>query len=129
MAERSSLNRRGFVFAGAVLGAGTLAACTSNEPKNDASSQQQNVSTGGDNDKAGKQITIGFSAPAADHGWIAAIAKNAQAQAKNYSDVTFKPVQPTNDINQRSACSCCCRTTGSSSTRSPVRPPTPGSLW
>ncbi|HEU5160607.1 MAG TPA: ABC transporter substrate-binding protein [Streptosporangiaceae bacterium] len=101
MAERSSLDRRGFVFAGAVLGAGTLAACTSNEPENQPASQQQNVSTGGDNDKAGRQVTIGFSAPAADHGWIAAIAKNAQDQAKRYSDVTFKPVQPTNDINQQ----------------------------
>jgi ribose transport system substrate-binding protein len=102
MAEHSSLDRRGFVFAGAVLGAGTLAACTSNEPQNDdSSSQQQNVSTGGDNDKAGRQVTIGFSAPAADHGWIAAIAKNAQAQARRYSDVTFKPVEPTNDINQQ----------------------------
>jgi ribose transport system substrate-binding protein len=90
------------MFAGAVLGAGTLAACTSNEPKSEASSQQQNVSSsGGDNDKPGTQVTIGFSAPAADHGWIAAIAKNAQAQAKKYSDVTFKPVEPTNDINQQ----------------------------
>jgi ribose transport system substrate-binding protein len=101
MAERSSLGRRGFMFAGATLGAGALAACTSNEPKQNAPSQQQNVSTGGDNDKPGKQVTIGFSAPAADHGWIAAIAKNAEAQAKKYSDVTFKPVQPTNDINQQ----------------------------
>jgi ribose transport system substrate-binding protein len=102
MAERSSLDRRGFVFAGAVFGAGTLAACTGNEPEDDTSSgQQQNVSTGGDNDKAGKRVTIGFSAPAADHGWIAAIAKNAQAQARQYSDVTFKPVEPTNDINQQ----------------------------
>lgn len=99
--ERSSLNRRGFMFAGATLGVGTIAACTSNEPKENVSDQQQNVSTGGDNDKAGKQVTIGFSAPAADHGWIAAIAKNAEAQAKKYSDVTFKAVEPTNDINQQ----------------------------
>src|ERR1043165_775465 len=54
-----------------------------------------------DNDKPGKAVTIGFSAPAADHGWIAAIAKNAKAQAAQYSDVTFTPVEPTNDINQQ----------------------------
>jgi ribose transport system substrate-binding protein len=102
MAESSKLDRRGFMFAGAVLGAGSLAACTSNEPENEAASnQQQNVSTGGNNDQPGRQITIGFSAPAADHGWIAAIAKNAEAQAKQYRDVTFRPVQPTNDINQQ----------------------------
>jgi ribose transport system substrate-binding protein len=59
------------------------------------------VSTGGDNDKPGRRVSIGFSAPAADHGWIAAIAKNAAAQAKRYSDVDFQAVQPTNDINQQ----------------------------
>ena len=101
MAERSSFNRRGFMFAGAVLGAGSLAACTGNEPQEAESNQQQNVSTGGDNDQPGRQVTIGFSAPAADHGWIAAIAKNAEAQAKQHRDVTFRPVQPTNDINQQ----------------------------
>jgi ribose transport system substrate-binding protein len=101
MAERSNLNRRGFMFAGAVLGAGSLAACTSNEPQGEESNQQQNVSTGGNNDQPGRQVTIGFSAPAADHGWIAAIAKNAEAQARQYRDVTFRPVQPTNDINQQ----------------------------
>jgi ribose transport system substrate-binding protein len=101
MAERSNLNRRGFMFAGAALGAGSLAACTSNEPPEAESNQQQNVSTGGNNDQPGRQVTIGFSAPAADHGWIAAIAKNAEAQARQYRDVTFRPVQPTNDINQQ----------------------------
>jgi ribose transport system substrate-binding protein len=48
-------------------------------------------------------VTIGFSAPAADHGWIAAIAANAQAQAGKYADVTFAPVNPTNDITQQIA--------------------------
>ncbi|MBC6458328.1 substrate-binding domain-containing protein [Actinomadura sp. HBU206391] len=96
-----SLNRRGLLIGGAVAGAGALAAaCTGNDPKED-NSAQQTVAAAGDNDKAGKQVTIGFSAPAADHGWIAAIAKNAAAQAKQYSDVTFRAVEPTNDINQQ----------------------------
>jgi ribose transport system substrate-binding protein len=95
-------SRRGFLFAGSIAGAGLLAAaCTSNSEDTGGSSNQQNVSTGGDNDKPGTKVTIGFSAPAADHGWIAAIAKNAEAQAKQYSDVEFKPVEPTNDINQQ----------------------------
>ena len=51
----------------------------------------------------GRPVTIGFSAPAADHGWIAAIAANAQAQAEKYTDVTFAPVNPTNDITQQIA--------------------------
>ena len=32
--------------------------------------------------RPGTAVTIGFSAPAADHGWIAAIAKNAQAAGR-----------------------------------------------
>ncbi|MBA9007442.1 ABC transporter substrate-binding protein [Thermomonospora cellulosilytica] len=94
-------SRRGFLFAGSIAGAGLLAAaCTSNTEEGGGTGGQ-NVSTGGDNDKPGKQVTIGFSAPAADHGWIAAIAKNAEAQAKQYSDVKLQAVQPTNDINQQ----------------------------
>src|SRR4029079_5845965 len=45
------------------------------------------------NSAPGKAVTIGFSAPAADHGWIAAITNNAKAQARAYSDVVFKPVE------------------------------------
>jgi ribose transport system substrate-binding protein len=94
-------SRRGVLFGGAMIGAGTLAAaCTSNDEKDPAPAANVGAA-GGDNDKPGKKVTLGFSAPAADHGWIAAIAKNAQAQAKRYSDVTFKAVEPTNDINQQ----------------------------
>jgi ribose transport system substrate-binding protein len=97
------LARRGFLLGGAALGAGALVtACTSNEPAAapTATAPAAPAATGG-NDVAGTQVTIGFSAPAADHGWIAAIAKNAQTAAGQYSDVTFKPVEPTNDINQQ----------------------------
>ncbi|MFN2538731.1 MAG: substrate-binding domain-containing protein [Mycobacteriales bacterium] len=37
----------------------------------------------------GKHVTIAFSAPAADHGWLAALTKNAKAQASTYKDITF----------------------------------------
>ncbi|MBO3749169.1 ABC transporter substrate-binding protein [Streptosporangiaceae bacterium NEAU-GS5] len=98
--------RRAFFVGGAVLGAGALAtACTSNAPAaapSSAAAAPQPAATGG-NDAAGTAVTIGFSAPAADHGWIAAIARNAESAAKTYSDVTFKPVDPTNDINQQIA--------------------------
>ncbi|MBB6470850.1 ABC transporter substrate-binding protein [Sphaerisporangium rubeum] len=95
--------RRGFLISGAVVGAGALvSACTSNEPAAAPSSAAPQATTAGtDNDQPGEKVVIGFSAPAADHGWIAAIAKNAEAQAKQYSDVEFKPVEPTNDINQQ----------------------------
>ncbi|WP_214409432.1 ABC transporter substrate-binding protein [Sphaerisporangium fuscum] len=98
------VGRRGFLLSGAVVGAGALvSACTSNEPAAAPSSSAapQSAAAGTDNDKPGTKVVIGFSAPAADHGWIAAIAKNAQDVAKQYSDVEFKPVEPTNDINQQ----------------------------
>ncbi|MBA8949000.1 ABC transporter substrate-binding protein [Actinomadura namibiensis] len=94
-------SRRGVLFGGAAVAAGALAtACTGNDPADDAPAAQS-AAGGGDNEKPGRAVTIGFSAPAADHGWIAAITKNAQAQAKRYSDVTFRAVEPTNDINQQ----------------------------
>ncbi|ACZ90906.1 substrate-binding domain-containing protein [Streptosporangium roseum] len=100
MTERVA--RRGFLVGGAVIGAGALVtACTGNTPAPEAaasSAAPAPAATGG-NDAPGDKVVIGFSAPAADHGWIAAIAKNAEAAAKQYSDVEFKPVEPTNDIN------------------------------
>ncbi|KAA9373014.1 substrate-binding domain-containing protein [Microbispora cellulosiformans] len=96
--------RRGFLFGGAVIGAGALiTACTSNEPAAQASAPAAApaaAATGG-NDAPGDKVVIGFSAPAADHGWIAAISKNAADAAKQYSDVELKAVEPTNDINQQ----------------------------
>ncbi|MEO3814206.1 ABC transporter substrate-binding protein [Sphaerisporangium sp. B11E5] len=98
-----NLARRGFLVSGAVVGAGALvSACTSNAPAAAPSSAAPQVASAGtDNDKPGDKVVIGFSAPAADHGWIAAITKNAQEAAKQYPDVEFKPVEPTNDINQQ----------------------------
>ena len=100
----TNLGRRGFLLGAGALGAGAvLTACTSNSDKADAkSTQAANVSTnGGDNDKAGKHVTIGFSAPEADHGWIGAITTNAKGQAGKYSDVTLDAVEGTNDVNQQ----------------------------
>jgi|GEM_PF-135995 len=51
----------------------------------------------------GEAVTIGFSAPAADHGWIAAITENAQATADEFDDVTLEVTEGTNDVNQQIA--------------------------
>ncbi|WP_219467160.1 substrate-binding domain-containing protein [Nonomuraea rhizosphaerae] len=96
----NNVARRGFLIGGAAL---LAAGCTSNEPaaapSSAAASNPAPAPSG--NDQPGTKVVIGFSAPAADHGWIAAIAKNAEAAAKQFSDVEFKPVEPTNDINQQ----------------------------
>jgi ribose transport system substrate-binding protein len=102
MSMDPSLARRRFLFGAGALGASAvLVGCTSNE--SGADQPQQVAQGGGDNAAKGKQVTIGFSAPAADHGWIAAITKNAQAQAEAFEDVTFKATEGTNDVNQQIA--------------------------
>jgi ribose transport system substrate-binding protein len=86
------MSRRRLLFGGAAVGAGVLlAGCTSNEQT--PTEAQTKAADGGGNAEPGKQVTIGFSAPAADHGWIAAITNNAKAQAAAYSDVEFKTVE------------------------------------
>ncbi|QFZ18219.1 substrate-binding domain-containing protein [Saccharothrix syringae] len=98
----SSLDRRRFLWGTTAVGtAALLAGCTSNEP---ASSAPDAVAAGsGQNSQPGKAVTIGFSAPAADHGWMAAMTKNARAQAERFTDVTFKATEGTNDVNQQIA--------------------------
>ena len=99
------VRRRGLLIGALGLGAGAaLTACTSNTPATPAPTG--NVAApapAGGNAEPGAPVTIGFSAPAADHGWIAAIANNAQTQAGQYPDVTFEAVNPTNDIAQQIA--------------------------
>ncbi|GLZ78399.1 sugar ABC transporter substrate-binding protein [Actinorhabdospora filicis] len=85
------INRRRILLGGAILTTtAALAACTGNDTPSSAQTK------GGDavpNSSPGKAVTIGFSAPAADHGWIAAITGNARAQAATFSDVTLKTVE------------------------------------
>lgn len=87
------LSRRRLMFGGAAVGAGVLlAGCTSNEA---APQSAQTRGPEGENANAapGERVKIGFSAPAADHGWMAAITNNARAQAEAYSDVEFVSVE------------------------------------
>lgn len=93
MKRAPDLSRRRLLVGGAAIGAGALlTACTSNEEDEPTGAQ---TAAAGNNANAapGEKVTIGFSAPAADHGWIAAITNNAKAQASAYSDVEFKTVE------------------------------------
>ena len=99
---RTGFDRRRFLAIGGVVSAGAvLAACTSNDP--DTADTAGNAQVVGDNDNSapGTKVTVGFSAPQADHGWIAAISKNAQDSAKRFSDVTFEPVEATNEVTRQ----------------------------
>ena len=99
------LGRRGLLLGAGALGAGAaLTACTSNSvaSSTSASSAAAGTAATGGNDTPGKQVTIGFSGPAADHGWIGAITANAKAQAAKYSDVKLEAVSGSGtDVNEQ----------------------------
>ncbi|MFC8923923.1 substrate-binding domain-containing protein [Cellulosimicrobium sp. NPDC057127] len=102
MSARTSLRRR---FTVATVTAASLAllatACTSNTP-----AEEENGDGGGggtnqaasDNDAPGDDVVIGFSAPAADHGWMGAITTAAEEEAENYEDVELRVAEGTNDV-------------------------------
>jgi ribose transport system substrate-binding protein len=94
----SRLGRRGFLAGSTAVGVSALlVGCTGNSSDSD---EPAAVGSGnGDNAKQGKAVTIGFAAPAADHGWIAAITNNAKSQAKAFKDVTLNAVEGSNDSN------------------------------
>ncbi|MEO7752408.1 MAG: substrate-binding domain-containing protein [Terracoccus sp.] len=79
------------------------AGCTSNEVAPTAAASTQQAAAGAnaasDNDAPGKKVVIGFSGPAADHGWLAAINNSALEEAKKYSDVELKAAEGTNDAS------------------------------
>jgi ribose transport system substrate-binding protein len=83
----------------ALMGAGALVAgCTSNEPESQGSdSGTDNAASS--NDEAGDTVVIGFSAPAADHGWMAGISEAAQTAADGYEDVDLRIAEGTNDVS------------------------------
>ncbi len=89
-------------LAGAVIAAASaallVAGCTSNSSGDDSTGDGGN-NAASDNDASGEKVVIGFSAPAADHGWMGAITKSAQAEAKKYDDVELRVAEGTNDVN------------------------------
>jgi ribose transport system substrate-binding protein len=96
------VGRRGLLLGAGVLGAGAaLTACTSNSVASTATGQSATAAASGSgNDTPGKQVTIGFSGPADDHGWIGAITANAKAEAAKYGDVKLDAVSGSgNDVN------------------------------
>ena len=76
--------------------AGLLAGCTSGTAE---TNKTNNESTIEGNAATGETITIGFSGPAADHGWLGAINSAAIAEAAKYPDVKLVVAEGTNDAN------------------------------
>ncbi|WP_188940413.1 substrate-binding domain-containing protein [Nakamurella endophytica] len=122
-----SLGRRTFLVGGlAAATSAILAACTSNTPAADSSSSSSASSSGATtaasgsssssavtsavessaltssaSNPEGKMVKIGFSAPAADHGWMAAITDNVKKVSSSMKDLQVSIVEGTNDVNQQ----------------------------
>jgi ribose transport system substrate-binding protein len=90
---------RGLSTTLALLAAGSLlVGCTSNEPADSGNNDSANTATS-NNDEPGDTVTIGFSGPAADHGWLAAINSAALEEAEKYEDVELLAAEGTNDAS------------------------------
>jgi ribose transport system substrate-binding protein len=81
-----------------------LSACTSNDPDdddndNDDAGSGTSQAESGSNDEAGDKLVIGFSAPAADHGWMGSITASAEREAAKYEDVELRVAEGTNDVS------------------------------
>ena len=81
--------RRLVPSAAATVAAGVLVVgCTSNDPEetsdSDDAGEEESTDNGGaaasGNDEPGETVTIGFSGPLADHGWLAAGNRSAAAR-------------------------------------------------
>lgn len=95
MTASRTIRMRTLAAASAVAVIALLAGCSS-----DAKTTSTSAAVGGgDNAAAGEKIVIGFSGPAADHGWLGAINSAAIAEAKKYSDVELRVAEGTNDAN------------------------------
>ncbi|NHC14424.1 substrate-binding domain-containing protein [Motilibacter deserti] len=95
-----ALGRRGFLFGGAAIGAGVvLSGCTNSSEEDDDVAANVAAPAASGSEAPGAPVTIGFSAPAADHGWMAAITTYAREQAEAYPEVTFNATEGTNDVN------------------------------
>ena len=120
----SGLGRRTFLVGGlAAATTAILAACTSNTPSAETSTTPAGTTgatsggatpssavtsavessplTSASSNPEGKMVKIGFSAPAADHGWIAAITDNVKKMVGLHARRRRSIVEGTNDINQQ----------------------------
>ncbi|KSU51909.1 substrate-binding domain-containing protein [Microbacterium enclense] len=84
-----------------VASVGLLAGCTGSN--NDAQNVVDQGTSAEENAAAGDTVVIGFSGPAADHGWLGAINSGALAAAASFSDVELRQAEGTNDVNAQIA--------------------------
>ncbi|MFC0681923.1 substrate-binding domain-containing protein [Lysobacter korlensis] len=97
-----TLRKRLMIAGGASLAMiGLLAGCTPGDTGSagEGGGEEPTQSTVEGNEESGETVTIGFSGPAADHGWLGAINSAAQAEADKYDDIELQVAEGTNDAN------------------------------
>jgi ribose transport system substrate-binding protein len=75
--------------------AGLLVGCTTGTPSGSGGGPTNNA----ENEESGDTVVIGFSGPAADHGWLGAINSAAIAEAEKYPDIELRVAEGTNDAS------------------------------
>lgn len=73
-----------------------LGACESGDD-DDSDSDEAGADEEASAVQEGETLRIAFSAPGADHGWLAAITENAEEEAASFDDVEFVLLEGTND--------------------------------
>jgi ribose transport system substrate-binding protein len=102
MARKRTILNRALAGAGAsVVALGLLTACTGSGA--DEESVVDQGTTTEENAAEGDTITIGFSGPASDHGWLGAINSGALDAAESFPDVKLQTAEGTNDPNAQIA--------------------------
>jgi len=102
MSASTVQRRRWMVSAGALIATAALVTgCTSNTPEAEETVAEDDGGGGSTsaNDETGDMVRIGFSAPAADHGWMGAITRAALDEAEAFDDVELIVAEATNDVN------------------------------
>ena len=87
--------------AAAIFAIGLMAGCSSDAGEsadggNAGTTTEENAATG-------ETVTIGWSGPEADHGWLGAINTGAINAAESFGDVELVQAEGTNDVNQQIA--------------------------
>lgn len=97
-----SRTTRRFVATAGLIAAAALVAtgCTNASDDDDGGGTTANAATS-NNDDEGKTVTIGFSGPAPDHGWLGAVTKAAKAEAGEYGDIDLQVAEATSNVNQQ----------------------------
>lgn len=101
MSLKRSFAKRALVAGAAALTTiGLLAGCSADGGEENVVDQG---TTSDENAASGETVVIGFSGPAADHGWLGAINSGAQAAADSFDDVELRVAEGTNDANAQIA--------------------------